>query len=86
MNVPAEFTIRLHRENKTRKCDVCDGEYAYRDRWEVRIPRPSDPSDMSCILWVCAPCGPRMGARTPAQWDEYIESPEALEAGHYFLS
>lgn len=67
-------------------CDGCDGTaYTPDDPFvEVRPARPSDPTDLACVLIGHRKCFP--GSRTPAEWDAYIESPEARAAGHLFLT
>lgn len=67
-------------------CDACGAtEYTEANPFvEVRVPRPSDPSDMCCIMAGCLNCFP--GSKTPAQWNEYIESKVAMINGHYFLT
>lgn len=69
------------------ECDNCGGSdyIAERDPFvEVRVPRPSDPSDLVCIIAGHHSCFP--GNKTPAEWEEYIESPEAYAAGYLFLT
>lgn len=68
------------------KCDGCGTvEYTERNPFvEVRVPRPSDPSDMCCIMAGCSDCFP--GSKTPTEWKEYIESRMALVNGHMFLT
>lgn len=73
----------------TIKCDQCDTVIEAVKRYEVRLPRPSDPSDLCAILWICEACASEMGAgvaRTPQQWADYIESDEARAKGYLFLS
>lgn len=67
-------------------CDDCGGaEYSPGNPYvEIRVPRPSDPSDLCCIMGGHSACFP--GNRTPAEWDDYIESPEAYAAGYLFLT
>lgn len=72
------------------ECDAC-GATEYTDEnpfVEVRTPRPSDPSDMCCILAGCAGCFGGIGGtvKTPEGWTEYIESVEAYRNGHLFLT
>lgn len=62
---------------ETFKCDICE------ELLEIRAPRPSDPTDMCCILWV-GPCHPN-GAKSPAQWIEWIEN-EGAAKGFMWLS
>ena len=75
-------------EMRTETCDQCGAEYNQSERRTVRIPRPSDPSDLCGILWLGPCCAPTSSetVRTEAEWDVYIESPEAVAAGHLFLS
>lgn len=67
-------------------CDGCGGtDFPATDPFvEVRTPRPSDPSDMCCVIAGHRKCFP--GAMTPAEWNAYIESPAAVAAGHAFLT
>lgn len=69
-----------------RKCDDCGGQTL--PIRTVRIPRPSDPHDLCGILWLCSACCPESSdtAKTEDEWDEYIESPEAMKAGHWWLT
>lgn len=72
-------------------CDSCGAlDYTGVNPYvEVRVPRPSDPSDLCCILGGHLGCfGNSIGTsvNTPSGWDEYIESPEALRNGHLFLT
>jgi hypothetical protein len=69
-------------------CDYCDDIFEPSDRRAVRLARPSDPSDLTTILWLCPACGEADGpsCKTEANWDRYIESPEARAAGHLWLS
>lgn len=71
-------------------CDHCGGVayHAIDPYVEVRVPRPSDRSDLCCIMAGHASCfgGISDSVKTPAGWDEYIESPEAYAAGYLFLT
>ena len=66
-------------------CDVCDKPIEG-EKFEARTPRPSDPSDMCCVMWACETCAPQIGAKPASYWDEWIESEEAVKAGFIFLS
>lgn len=68
------------------KCDGCGAvEYTFDNPFvEVRVPRPSDPTDMCCILAGCSNCFP--GSKTPEEWSKWIESAEAMEAGYMWLT
>lgn len=68
------------------ECDGCERTSfnAANPYVEVRVPRPSDPSDLVCILAGCASCFP--GTRTPLEWDEYFESGEAGRDGFAWLT
>lgn len=71
------------------KCDYCDRVLSEdEDVMEVRRPRPSDPHDMCCVLSGCKDCFPysKNTCMTGAQWEQYIESDEAVENGHIWLS
>ncbi len=75
---------------------TCDGNCGKRveraDLVEVRIARPSDPSDLCCIMAGCADCfrpsSPFAGGcqAYAHSWDVYIESACARERGHAFIS
>lgn len=67
-------------------CDDCaEDNYTEANPFvEIRVPRPSDPSDLCCIMGGHSNCFP--GNKTPAQWDDYIESAEAMRNGHMFLT
>ena len=69
-------------------CDYCDAAYQGAERRTVRLARPSDPSDLSAILWLCPACGDEDGTscKSEANWDLYIESPAARAAGHLWLT
>jgi len=78
-------------------CDYCDGSVYTDDNpyVEVRIPRPSDPRDLSCVMAGHAKCassrptpqtGVHGGIGTPEQWEAFMESPEARQAGLLWLS
>lgn len=72
-------------------CDVCDSaDYNEANPFvEVRTPRPSDPSDLCCILAGHLDCfGGTEGetVRTPSNWSNYIESPEAYASGYLWLT
>lgn len=81
------------------ECDAvewgCDGHaYTEKDPFvQVRQIRPSDRSDMCCIMWGHLSCmggevsvGESGGVGTPEQWLDWIESPEAWKAGFLFLT
>lgn len=72
-------------------CDVCNSDAYTAENFfvEARTPRPSDPSDLCCIMAGHLDCfGGSIGGsiNTPAGWNEYIESPEAYAAGYLFLT
>lgn len=70
-------------------CDICYGDnYAVDPYVEVRVERPSDHSDMCCIMAGHASCFGGVGStvKTPEGWTEYIESAEAYNNGHLFLT
>ena len=71
--------------------DSCHG----RPRWEMRTRRPSDPSDLTCIMVICDLCAaeaggesmsPNGGLATSSRWDEWIESDAAIGGGILFLT
>lgn len=68
-------------------CDICENEdYNVGNPFvEIRVPRPSDPSDMCCIMAGHDECFGG-GNMTPDQWSDWIESPEAAAAGYYWLT
>lgn len=78
------------------ECDGCGTtEYSHLNPFvEIRVPRPSDRSDLCCIMAGCSRCFPPHelgtavagGSATPEQWEDYIESPEAMKAGFMFLT
>lgn len=83
-----------------RDCDSCDKRtYTAENPFvECRVPRPSDRSDMCCVmaghLWCFGPnrpasdlpqIGAEGGLATPEQWQAWIESKDADEAGFAFL-
>lgn len=72
----------------TTTCDICDATYERAERRVVRTARPSDPRDLCGVLWLCPACGDADGpsCKTEANWDRYIESDEAREAGHLWLT
>lgn len=77
----------------TRECDLCQMPIDRRASLvEIRTIRPSDPSDLCCILWSCRGCTPEShtsvtgGSATAAEWDDFIESDEARASGLCFLS
>ena len=66
-------------------CDICDREFTHQFRHEARTARPSDPSDMACVMWTCPFCAPSVGAWRPEVWDDWIEN-EGRALGYVFLS
>lgn len=79
------------------KCDVCDVEVPSNKVVEVRIARPSDPSDKCCVMVGCIKCFPPVdlaealntleepSAMLASEWDTWIEEVGHL-FGRYFLS
>ena len=77
-------------------CDVC-GDSGYPDAnpfVEARIPRPSDPRDMCCVLaghrrclnGMCSNPPTKNGGRlTPGEWQTWIET-EGRALGFLWLS
>lgn len=71
-------------------CDEC-GENKPA-MYEVAMPRPSDPSDMCCIVALCEDCGKGQatgpnaggGCATVDEWDKAIEAGELK--GIYFYT
>lgn len=70
------------------KCDGCNKEVPRADLMLVRVPRPSDPSDMCCVMWGCADCFPRSegSCMKDRDWDSYMETDEARQRGYLFLT
>lgn len=74
-------------------CDTCDTDTYTEDNpfVEVRMPRPSDKTDMSCILAGHKVCmgetgiNPKGGVATPEEWQMWIEG-EGAKLGFLFLS
>ncbi len=80
-------------------CDNCETNPA---KFEVRVQRPSDPTDMVCIVFSCGTCCDPMTsaqlkefvpahpktpvAATSDAWHEYMNSDEAAQAGHLWLT
>lgn len=69
---------------RTDPCDACDTPMTFEQRWVVRRPRPSDPSEWCAVLWLCEGCAlgelgesdsPHAPHREP-WWDAWIESSE----------
>lgn len=81
-----------------RECDHCNGLNYTPDNPRVFccVPRPSDPSEMCCVLAGHKNCLARDqpvpsicesgGVATGDQWEEWIESPDAMSKGFAFLS
>lgn len=48
-------------------CDMCDSDAYTADNpfTEGRTPRPSDPSDLCCVIAGHLKC---IGGKTPAEW------------------
>lgn len=68
-------------------CDTCNTPLSREDLVEVRIPRPSDPTDLCCVMAGCVSCFPKgESSRTAAEWNEFIESPEASAKGYLWLT
>ena len=75
-------------------CDSCDTPVAPADRWVVRVPRPSDPSDWTAILWLCEGCalgeGPESDSpyspHQEAWFDAWIEGADARARGALWLT
>lgn len=66
-------------------CDGCSKQADASERYVVRQQRPSDPTCYSGVIWLCATCGPKWGAKTEAEWDQWITGPEAEKMGVLFL-
>lgn len=81
-------------------CDVCDKNvyYASDPFVEMRLPRPSDRREMTCILAGHREClhggiavalpsiSEAGGTATPQQWQAWITSDEARRMGFLFLT
>jgi hypothetical protein len=73
------------------ECDQCgQREYSAENPFvEFRTPRPSNRTEMTCVLAGHQKCmrvslfstGPEGGVATPEMWAEWIRSPEAKAAG-----
>ncbi len=76
----------------TTSCDQCGNLVERDDIVEVRLPRPSDPTDLCCIMAGCADCfrpgDPAQGATAALAyvWDAYVESDHAKARGVWGLS
>jgi hypothetical protein len=75
----------------TDPCDAC-GKAGYTEDnplVEVRQPRPSDPSDVCCIMAGHANClggsgqpGAHGGVATPAEWDAWLADGDRSDVLH----
>lgn len=67
-------------------CDGCgSSEYSSVNPYvEIRTSRPSDPSDLVCVLAGCASCFP--GEKTPEEWETYFDSGDAARDGFAWLT
>lgn len=45
----------------TFECDTCKVKFPLRDRWAHLTPRPSDPTELVAVMWLCDTCGEREG-------------------------
>lgn len=72
----------------TQMCDTCDKVVPSAELMLVRVPRPSDPSDLCCIMWGCSDCFPFSDGTcmTDDQWEVFMESDKARRAGYLFLT
>ena len=81
------------------QCDYCEKEIHWvGDLVEIRVPRPSDPTDVTCVMWSCTECTDPLtleelerahigyAAALKTTWDEYVETETARKRGHLFLS
>jgi hypothetical protein len=83
------------------ECDVCgksDGYTAGNPFVLLRQKRPSDHADMCCVMAGHMEClgidsvdqlpsiGLECGTATAEQWERWIESPEAQQAGFLWLT
>jgi hypothetical protein len=55
-------------------CDFCMAETYHTSRWEHRVLRPSDPTELVAVLWLCEPCGESSGAHEYGYWVAMAES------------
>jgi predicted RNA-binding Zn-ribbon protein involved in translation (DUF1610 family) len=43
-------------------CDSCNAESPYRERYAHLTLRPSDPSELVAVMFLCSACGEAEGA------------------------
>lgn len=71
------------------ECDGCQAQVDDDEKYVVRLPRPSDPTDMCAVLWFCTECGEPQAkpgvCMTEAGWDEWIED-EGAKQGFLWLT
>jgi hypothetical protein len=65
-------------------CDICN-ERIVGEVFEARIPRPSDPADMCCIMVACKEHADQIGAKSASYWEKWIEG-EGAKQGFLWLS
>lgn len=78
-------TAVANEEYRFTECDQCGGETPC--PYEVCLPRPSDPSEMACVLVFCKPCvetgrvtisvtdpGPEGGMALWHDWQEWCSA------------
>lgn len=71
-------------------CDFCRAEFPRSESVYVCTARPSDPSEVVCVLVSCGGPSCQQGTEgtlsgTREQLNRYIESPKAAAAGHRWL-
>lgn len=77
--------------NSENTCDLCEAEYD--TRYYVTTPRPSVPTELVSILYICPDCAKEHSlftgeqpARTYIQLQEYFDSGEARKDGLLWMS
>jgi len=65
-------------------CDVCEQPFTPSNpKYEHRVPRPSDKTDMCCVMATHKSC--MEGGKTPEEWNKWIEN-EGAKEGYLFLT
>jgi hypothetical protein len=70
-------------------CDLCAKEFPAAERVYICTPRPSDPSEIVCILYACPVCQPPKPGTligTREMLDAFILTPEAERQGYRWLT
>ncbi len=50
-----------------RDCDICGRDFPPGDSRYALTTRPSDPSEVVCVMWACPECGDKAGFVTEAE-------------------